>query len=139
MDQTNSIRPGLVGEAQMVVTEAVSAVRLGSGSVPVLGTPALLQLMEQATVAAVDPHLSPGLVSVGVGVELSHLAATPLGQTVRAHAEVIDVDQRRVTLRVTAHDDVERIGEGMIQRVIVNRERFAERAAHKARPAATTA
>ena len=128
---TSGLRPGLTGEAQMIVTEAVSAIHLGSGSVPVFGTPAMIQLMEMATVAAVDPHLSPGQVSVGMDIEVSHVAATPLGMTVRARAEVVDVDERRVTLRVEAHDEVERIGEGTIQRVVVDRDRFTERVARK--------
>jgi predicted thioesterase len=131
VEMTSGLRPGLTGEARMTVTESVTAVHLGSGSVPVFGTPAMVQLMEMATVAAVDSHLLPGQVSVGVNIDVSHLAATPLGMTVRARAEVIDVDERRVTLRVEAHDEVERIGEGTIQRAVVDRDRFTERVAQK--------
>ncbi len=129
----SGVRPGLIGEAEMVVTEVVSAAHLGSGSVSVFATPALIILMEQATVAAVDPYLPPGQVSVGVSVDIAHLAATPLGMKVKAWAEVIDMDERRLTLQVEAYDEVEKIGEGLVHRVIVDRERFIEHVARKAR------
>ncbi len=131
VDTMAGLRPGWIGEAEMTVTEAVSAAHMGSGRVPVLATPALILLMEKATVAAVEPHLSPGQVSVGVSVDISHLAATPLGMKVKAWAEVIDVDERRVALQVEAYDEVEKIGEGMVHRVIVDRERFIEHVAQK--------
>jgi fluoroacetyl-CoA thioesterase len=130
-ETSGGLRPGLAAEVHMTVSEAMSAAQLGSGSVHVLGTPAMVQLMEMATVAAVDPHLPAGQVSVGVGVDVSHLAATPLGMVVRALAHVMDVDEKRVALRVEAYDEVEQIGEGIIQRVIVDRQRFAERVARK--------
>jgi len=129
--ETKSIRPGLIGEAQITVTETVSAAHLGSGNVHVLSTPSLILLMEKATVAAVDPHLPPDQLSVGVSVDVSHLAATPLGMTAKAWAEVVDVDERRVVLQVEAYDKVEKIGEGTIQRVILDRDRFAEYVARK--------
>jgi predicted thioesterase len=115
----------------MTVTEAVSAAHLGSGNVHVLSTPSLILLMEKATVSAVDPHLPPDQVSVGVRVDVSHLAATPLGMGAKAWAEVVDVIDRRVSLQVEAYDEVEKIGEGTIQRVIVNRSRFTEHVAQK--------
>lgn len=130
-EQANGVRIGLVGEAQMTVTEAVSAAHLGSGNVLVLGTPSLILLMEKATVSALDPRLPPEQVSVGVHVDVSHVAATPLGMEVKARAEVVDVGERRVSLQVEAYDEVEKIGEGTIQRVIVDRGRFTEHVSKK--------
>ena len=130
-EEASGVRPGLIGEAEMAVTEAVSAAHLGSGNVHVLGTPSLILLMEKATVSAVDPHLPSDQVSVGVRVDVSHLAATPLGMEAKAWAEVIDVVDRRVILQVEAYDEVEKIGEGTIHRVIVDRGRFTEHVAQK--------
>ena len=121
------IVPGLVGETEMVVREENTARHLGSGNVAVLATPEVVRLMEKAAVAAVDHLLPDGYRTVGVAVNARHLAATPVGMTVRAQAELVAVEGRKLTFRVAAFDEMEKIGEGEHKRVIIYLERFKER------------
>jgi len=125
------IKPGLTGESAEVVTDALTASALGSGLVPALATPVMITLMENASVNAIREYLQVGETSVGVEVNVKHLAATPVGMWVRARAEVLSVDNQRVTFRVEAWDDKERIGEGTHVRAIVDEARFKERIAQK--------
>jgi fluoroacetyl-CoA thioesterase len=122
------IKPGLAGESAEVVTDQLTARALGSGLVPAL---AMITLMENASVNAIRECLHIGQTSVGIEVNVKHLAATPVGMQVRARAEVLSVDERRVTFRVEAWDEKERIGEGMHVRAIVDEARFKERIAQK--------
>ena len=93
------IKIGLTGELS-VVTDELTASALGSGLVPALATPAMIALMENASVNAIREYLEAGETSVGIEVNVKHLAATPVGMLVRARAEVLSVDKRRVTFRV---------------------------------------
>lgn len=122
-----AIQPGQRGERSVTVTEDLLATRFGSGSVQVYATPAMIALMEAAAIAALDPLLPAGQASVGTALEVQHRAATPLGDTVRALAEVIAVEGRRVTFRVQAWDSHELIGEGTHTRFIVDLARFMQR------------
>jgi predicted thioesterase len=126
------IKPGLVGESEEVVTEELTASALGSGLVPALATPAMIALMETASVSAIQECLQVGQTSVGIEVNVKHLAATPVAMQVRARAEVLSVDKQHVTFRVQAWDDKERIGEGTHVRAIVDEARFRKRIAQKA-------
>jgi predicted thioesterase len=121
------IAPGLVGERQVVVTEDLTARHLGSGKVAVLATPAMIMLMEQAALAAVDPLLPAGQQTVGVRVEVRHLAATPQGMAVRVRAELREVDGRRLTFSVEAFDEKEKVGEGRHERMIISLDRFRQK------------
>ena len=125
------IKPGLAGESAQIVTDELTASYLGSGLVPALATPAMIALMENAGVNAIREYLLAGQTSVGIEVNVKHLAATPVGMRVRARAEVLSADKRRVTFRVEAWDDRERIGEGTHVRAIVDEARFKERIAQK--------
>lgn len=125
------IKPGLMGESTQVVTEGLTAGAFGSGLVPALATPAMIALMENASVNAIRESLQVGQTSVGVEVNVKHLAATPVGMHVRARAEVLSIDKWRVTFQVEAWDDKERIGEGTHVRAIVDEARFKERIAEK--------
>jgi len=127
------LKPGLVGEAQRVVTEELTAARQGSGTVAVFGTPALVALMEEAAVAAVAGHLTSDRTSVGIRIDVRHLAATPVGMRVRVRAELEEVDGRTLTFRVQAWDETELVGEGIHERVIVTESRFMERVEQKRR------
>ena len=118
---------GLSGESQTVVAKANTAKHLGSGGVEVFATPEMVRLMERAGVAAVDHLLPEGQRTVGVALDVKHLAATPLGMTVTARAELVTVEGRRLTFRVEAFDDVEQVGEGTHQRYIVDVARFQGR------------
>ncbi len=124
MDQ---IKPGLVGESKLAVTKQVTASAYSSGLVDAFATPAMVGLMENASVAAIQKYLPAGQTSVGIEVCVKHLAATPIGLNVRARSEVIGVDGRRITFRVQAWDDRELIGEGTHQRMIVDEARFNDR------------
>ena len=124
--------PGLKGQADVMVVQNNTAQAVGSGLAPVFGTPSLIALLEAAAVAAVSDLLPPGQTSVGVHLDVRHLAATPIGMRVRAEATLTAVDGRRLTFAVVAYDEVEQVAEGIHQRVVVDFERFMEKAATKA-------
>ncbi|MEJ2211414.1 MAG: thioesterase family protein [Anaerolineae bacterium] len=126
-----AIQPGLRGELSLVVAEEHTARHLGSGGVRVLATPQMILLIERAGVAAVDPLLPEGYLTVGAHLDVRHLAPTPVGFEVRAVAELVEVDGRRLSFRVTVHDGVELVGDGRHERYIVNLERFGQRVAEK--------
>ncbi len=129
---TENIAPGLTGQAEVIVSEENTAQHLGSGNVLVLGTPEMVRLMEVASVAAVDHLLPDGQQTVGVHLDVRHLAATPLGMKVTTRSELVAVDGRRLTFRVEAFDEVERVGEGTHGRVIIDVARFAAGVKEKA-------
>jgi predicted thioesterase len=118
------LHPGLRGSAAVAAGPQHTAESLGSGDVPVFGTPALVALMEQAAVAALAGHLAPGETTVGTRLDIAHLAATPVGQAVRAEAELTVVDGRKLTFALAAFDGRQKVGEGRHERMLVNRERF---------------
>ncbi len=126
-----NIKPGVTGEKAITVTEAQSARHLGSGTIRVFATPAMIALMEQAAVEAIDRLLPAGQASVGVALNIRHLAATPVGQQVRARAEVTAVEGRQVTFHVQAWDETELIGEGTHTRFVIDLERYFQRLAAK--------
>jgi fluoroacetyl-CoA thioesterase len=121
------LKPGLVGESSELVTDKLTAASHGSGLVPAFATPAMIALMENASVAAIQKYLGAGQTSVGTEVNIKHLAATPVGMHVRARSEVTAVDGRRVSFKIEAWDDREKIGEGTHARMIVDDARFKER------------
>jgi fluoroacetyl-CoA thioesterase len=130
-----SLAPGLTGSAEIIVGEEHTAPRVGSGRVHVLATPVMINLMEAAALAAVEHLLPAGYQSLGTRLDVGHYAATPVGMQLRATAEVVKVDGRTVEFRVEAHDERERVGDGMHARVVVNVARFDERVARKLREA----
>jgi fluoroacetyl-CoA thioesterase len=115
---------GVRGAAAVKVGPENTALALGSGDVPAFGTPALVALMEKAAVAAVAGGLKPGETTVGTWLEIAHLAATPVGAVIRAEAELVAVEGRKLIFAVVAHDGLQKIGEGRHQRVRVARDRF---------------
>lgn len=127
----SDIQVGLVSEATTMVEEHLLATVMGSGSVAVFATPAMVALMEAAAVKALAPALAEGQSSVGVALEIKHLAATPPGQRVRARAQVIKVDGRKVTFEVQAWDEIELIGKGTHTRYVIDVARFMQRAQDK--------
>ncbi|SCG43340.1 Thioesterase superfamily [Micromonospora echinaurantiaca] len=124
----HAVTPGLTARVELTVTDADTAHAVGSGDVPVLGTPRVLALAEAATVAATATRIQPGSTTVGVRVELEHLAATPVGRTVVAQARLAKVDGRRLLFEVSVTDGGEPVAEGRVERVLVDRQRFVERA-----------
>jgi fluoroacetyl-CoA thioesterase len=125
---------GLIGEATIVVVPEVTARHMGSGTVSVFATPEMVRLMERAAVNGLAPHLAPGQQSVGTVVNVKHLAATPLGATVTARAELIAVEGRRLTFKVSAQDGTDLIGEGMHERALIDLARFEAKVKAKAEP-----
>ena len=125
------IRGGLTGSADLVVGVEHTAPSIGSGLVPVLATPVMINLIEAAALAAVEHLLPPGHQSLGIHLDVRHFAATPIGMRVRATAELIEVDGRTLSFRVEASDEKEPIGSGSHQRVVVNVARFDARVQKK--------
>jgi predicted thioesterase len=119
-----TLTAGLRGQAATQVTADKTADALGSGDLPVFGTPALVALMERAAVNAVAAHLAPTETTVGTAIEITHLAATRLGADVRAEAELVAVEGRALSFTVVAVDDRQKIGEGRHRRARVDRNRF---------------
>jgi predicted thioesterase len=122
------LTPGLTARVELTVTDSDTAQAVGSGDVPVLGTPRVLALVEAATVAATATRLPPGATTVGARVELEHLAATPVGRTVTAQARLATVDGRRLGFEVQVTDGAVTVAQGRVERVLVDRHRFVERA-----------
>ncbi|MFI6257179.1 thioesterase family protein [Micromonospora zamorensis] len=120
--------PGLTAQVELTVTDADTAQAVGSGDVPVLGTPRVLALAEAATVAATAVEMPPGSTTVGTRVELEHLAPTVVGRTVRAQALLATVDGRRLSFEVTVSDGDQTVARGRVDRIMVDRQRFVERA-----------
>ena len=119
--------PGLQAELEHTVTDADSAAHWGSGLVPVFSTPALVGLMESAAVAALSGQLAPGQTTVGARIDVRHLAATPIGMQVRARAELMGVEGRRLVFKIQAWDESELIGEADHERFVVDEARFTAR------------
>ncbi len=123
---------GMTGTAELVVGEQHTAPRIGSGRIRVLATPVMINLIEAAALAAVEQSLPEEHQSLGTRLNVSHIAATPVGMRVRATAEVVKVEGRTIHFRVRAEDERELIGEGTHERVVVNLERFDKRIQEKA-------
>ena len=125
------LRLGRTGTATLTVADEHTAPRLGSGSAPVLATPAMVALMEAAAVACVKDDLAQGRETLGVHVDVEHIAPTPVGLKVTATAELIERKGRRLVFKVEARDDREPIGRGRHTRVIVDSARFRAKARAK--------
>jgi fluoroacetyl-CoA thioesterase len=125
------LKPGLTGSSDLTVGVEHTAPSIGSGLVPVLGTPVMINVIEAAALAAVEHLLPEGHQSLGIHLDVRHFAATPIGMRVRATAELVAVDGRTLTFRVEARDDKEPIGDGSHQRVVVNVARFDARVQKK--------
>ncbi|MEO7556719.1 MAG: hotdog domain-containing protein [Acidimicrobiales bacterium] len=120
-------KAGLTAEVSMAVTDADTAVALGSGSVAVLGTPRIVALCEEATIKALAGRLEEGTTSVGSRIQLDHLHPTAVGHPVRAEARLARVEGRRLTFTVAVHDDRCLVAAGKVTRVVVETARFVER------------
>ena len=133
MPESTQFPIGLIGEATVVVTNEVTARHLGSGTVAVFATPEMVRLMERAAVNGLAPYLATGQQSVGTMVNVKHLAATPLGATVTAQAELLSVEGRRLLFKVSARDETDLIGEGTHERALIDLAKFEQRVAAKAK------
>lgn len=122
---------GLVGRAELVVGAIDTAEAVGSGDVPVLATPRLLALAEEATLEALRDHLEPGTTTVGTSVSLEHAAPSPIGAKVVVTARLAQADRRRLVFVVEAHQTAGgtagAVATGRIERMVVDRDRFLAR------------
>ena len=119
--------PGLTARVHLDVTDADTALAVGSGDVPVLATPRVVALCEQASIAALDDSLAGGTTSVGMRVQLDHLAPTAVGHAVTAEATLEKVEGRRLTFTVSVRDAHSLVAAGKVTRVVVDRARFLDR------------
>lgn len=121
------LEQGLRAEFDHTVTEHDTAAAVGSGDVPVLATPRVLTLCEIATVQALDGHLEEGQTTVGMRIQLDHLAPTPVGDSVKVEALVEELEGARVIFKVTVNDVRGLVAVGRVTRVVVNRARFLDK------------
>ena len=126
-EQAMALEVGMRGEASLVVGEEQTAAAFGAGGVRVFGTPVMIGLMENAAWQLVQPEMAPGETTVGILVNVRHLAATPVGARVTATAELVQIDGRRLVFHVSARDETQLIGEGTHERSRVLLERFLAR------------
>ena len=129
--ELTAVQVGLKNTVSEEVTEARTAQAMGSGSLPVYATPAMTCLMEKAATEAVEALVPEGWTTVGISLHVAHTAATPVGLTVRAEAEVTAVEGRKIIFTVRAYDDQGEIGVGSHERFAVAKEKFLAKAAAK--------
>ncbi len=125
------LHTGMTGRADAVVTEANTAMTMGSGSLPVFATPAMTALMEKAACAAIAAGLTPEESSVGICLDITHDSPTPPGMKVWAESELTQVEKRILTFQVQAYDETGLIGQGTHQRCIIGVEKFMAKCAAK--------
>ncbi len=121
------IQEGLTHTSQLTVTDAVTAIAMGSGDMPVLATPAMMALMENAAMLAVAQHLPDGCTTVGGHIASSHLKPSKLGDTVTATATVTHVEGKKIEFKVEARCGDVLLGEGSHLRFVVDRDKFLSR------------
>ncbi len=121
------LETGIKYTKEVICDENNTAASVGSGSLRVFSTPALLTLMELCAAESVQPYLEEGQSTVGTKVELSHVAATPVGMKVTCESELIEIDRRRLSFNIKAYDEKELVGECKHERFIVNNDKFLDK------------
>jgi fluoroacetyl-CoA thioesterase len=123
-----AIPVGAHGSFSLIVASEHLANRFKDATLPpVLATPVMIMVMENASLNAIKPYLDPGKTALGTRVDVRHLAATPLGQRVTGEAEVTKVEGRRIEFRITASDEAQQIGIGTHERMVIDLDRFSAR------------
>ncbi len=122
-----NLKVGLTSSIEIEVLDKYSAEEMGSGDLDVYATPAMISLMERAALSSVSLYLPKGYTTVGTAVNIKHMAATPVGMKVRAVAELVAVEGRKLKFKVEAFDSSEKIGEGEHERYIVESARFRDK------------
>ena len=123
--------PGVRGEKTVEVTPENTAEALGSGTLPVFATPAMIALIEATASESVAPHLDEGSSTVGTHLDVAHSAATPVGMSVTCVTELVEIDRRRLVFRVTVTDGKGEIGSGTHERFVVDNAKFMSKAQSK--------
>ena len=131
MDFMDNIKPGMTREETFSVADEHTAYHIGSGDERVLGTPWMISFMERVSNRLILECLPNGYMSVGIHVDVKHLAPTQVGCEVRIRVEIIEIIRKRIILRVEAWDEIEEIGNGIHTRAVVEKVRFLERAFRK--------
>ena len=126
-----NLKPGILGQARTMVTGKNTAKEYGSGSIDVFGTPAMVALMEEEAINAVDKLLPTGYATVGTRLDISHIAVTPMGMNVTASAKLTSIDGRKLAFEVEAFDEKGKIGSDTHNRYIIELVAFLERARQK--------
>jgi predicted thioesterase len=127
-----NLKIGMKASMEIIVYENQTAASYGSGGVKVYATPAMVGLLENTSLNAVDSFLPEGYATVGTHLDIKHLAATPVGMKVVANAELIEMDRKKLVFKVEAFDEKEKIGEGFHSRFIINKEKFLKMTEEKA-------
>ena len=115
---------GIKNEKSIVVTDEVTASKVGSGLLPVYATPSMIALMEGTCAESVQPYLAEGEGTVGVAVDIKHIAATPVGMTVRCESLLKEVNGKKLVFEVNVYDEKGLVGTGIHKRAIINNEAF---------------
>jgi len=122
---------GLRNKQDLVVDKSHSAAHMGSGTLEVFATPSMIALMENTCMHCVAPYLEAGASTVGTLINVKHLSATPVGDTVTCSCELLEIDRKRLVFSVQASDSVGLIGEGIHERFVVNIDRFMQKTLEK--------
>jgi len=129
-----NLEKDLKGIAQTTVNEENSAEKFAKPMPPAFATPMLVSLMDLAAINAVKNNLPEGYISVASKISITHLAASPLGMTITADATLIDIFQNRLIFQVNAFDEVEKIGEGTVERYIIDLNKFTKKILERKKP-----
>ena len=122
------LQPGIKAEKSLTVTDANTAKTMGSGTLDVFATPAMVALIEQTAYTSIESELEPGWGSVGTSLNIQHLSATPVGMTVTATTERVEVDRRRLVFHAEVYDEKGLVGKGTHERFLVENEKFQAKA-----------
>ncbi len=122
-----NLQVGIIGESKTIVNDKNTAISLGSGGIPVFATPAMIALMENAALNSVSGFLPEGNSTVGIQINTSHIAATPVGMEVTAKSELVQIDGKKLTFKIEAFDEKEKIGEGVHERFVINVDKFMQK------------
>lgn len=122
------LQPGIKAAKSLTVTDANTAKTMGSGTLDVFATPAMVALIEQTAYTSIESELEPGWGSVGTSLNIQHLSATPVGMTVTATTELVEVDRRRLVFHAEVYDEKGLVGKGTHERFLVENEKFQAKA-----------
>ena len=128
MDEFTTLQPGIKAEKSLTVTDANTAKTMGSGTLDVFATPAMVALIEQTAYTSIESELEPGWGSVGTSLNIQHLSATPVGMTVTATTELVEVDRRRLVFHAEVYDEKGLVGKVTHERFLVENEKFQAKA-----------
>ena len=118
------LQVGIKGQQSVTVDNTITARVMGSGSLDVYATPAMIALIEKAAMLSVAPELEPGQGTVGTDLKVQHLASTPVGMTVTAKTELVEIDRRRLVFTAEVYDEVGLVGKGTHERFIIDEAKF---------------